>query len=94
MFDEEGDHFVANIKFVKSPTKDSPSRLMNKLGTGTSRSPGRSGSPGRNKGVFDGVRGSTGTPEKYRQQIVRPSRPPVPVTKNRSISRDKDAGRN
>ena len=83
---------MANIKFVKSPTKDSPSRLLSKTGTGHSRSPGRSGSPGRNKTLFDEVRGSSGTPEKYRQQVIRPSRPPVPVTKNRSKSRDRDAG--
>lgn len=29
VFDEEGDHYVANVKFIKSPSRYNPSRLSN-----------------------------------------------------------------
>lgn len=93
VFDEEGDHYVANIKFVKSPSKESPARHLQRMAN-ASRSPGKSRSPERPTGIFDGHRTRSGSPGDTRKTLtVRPSRPPVPMTRNKSKSKDKDDGK-
>lgn len=89
VFEEEGAHFVANIKFVKSPGKESPARHLQRL-TGSSRSPGRPWSPDRNGSQHDKARNTSGSPNGSKKQIARPSRPPVPTTRNQSKSKDRD----
>lgn len=90
VFEEEGDHFVANIKFIKSPARDSPSRHLARLGANSTRSPGRCNSPRRLAGSTDGRRDGSGSPDRNKKQSTRPTRPPVPTTKASSRSRDRE----
>lgn len=87
VFEEQGGYYVANVKFVKSPSKSNLDNFTHKsAGAPKSRSPerGASKSPPRDKGKIAAGRS------------VRPTKPPVPTIGNhsRNGSLERSRGRN
>jgi len=74
VFEEQGGFYVANVKFVKSPSKSGLETFTHKsAGAPKSKSPERafSKSPPRDKGASKG-------------RTAKPSKPPVPTLTNQS----------
>lgn len=79
VFEESGDHYIANVKFVKASDGFSPEQIkrLNK----SSRSPdknSRGGSPGRSN-----------SPSKNRPRATVPYKPPTAGTRLYSPSKDR-----
>lgn len=87
VFEEQGGYYVANVKFVKSPSKSNLENFTHKsAGAPKSRSPerGASKSPPRDKGKVPAGRSA------------RPTKPPIPTVGNhsRNGSLERSRGRN
>lgn len=79
VFEESGDHYIANVKFIKASDGFSPEQIkrLNK----SSRSPdknSRGGSPGRSN-----------SPSKNRPRATVPHKPPTGSTRTFSPSKDR-----